>query len=116
MIAGTELLNTAARRQRIPLSGKNDISQQRFSPQELKKLKEACKDFESLFIKQMLNTMRKTVHKSGLIDGGMAEEYFEDMLYDKYADRMSETAGLGIGDLLYKDVSGQRRFPKSTKL
>lgn len=64
-------------------------------------LKEVCQEFESIFIKQMLDSMRKTVTKTGLNDGGMAEEIFEDMLYDKYAAKMSKTADFGIADTLY---------------
>ena len=48
-------------------------------------LYKACVDFESLFIKQMLDVMRKSVKKEGLLDGGMSEEIFTDMLYDEYA-------------------------------
>ncbi len=73
------------------------------------KLKKACSDFEAIFIKQMLDSMRKTVNKSGLLDGGMAENIFEDMLYDKYAHKMSETAHFGIKDILYKQLSGVQK-------
>ena len=74
---------------------------------EHRKLYEACQDFEALFIKQMLNAMRKTVSKTGLIDGGMAEEIFEDMLYDEYAKKMARTAQFGLADMLYRDLSPQ---------
>ena len=70
------------------------------------KLKKACSDVEAIFIKQMLDSMRKTVQKNSLLDGGMAEGIFEDMLYDKYANKMSETAHFGIKDILYKQLSG----------
>ena len=69
-----------------------------------RRLKEACSDFEAIFIKQMLDSMRKTVNKSGLMDGGMAEEIFQDMLYDKYAEKMSKTGNFGIKDILYKQL------------
>lgn len=71
------------------------------------KLREATKDFESLFIKQMLNSMKKTVNKSGLIDGGMGQEIFEDMLYDEYAKKIADTANLGISDMMFKQLSTQ---------
>jgi Rod binding domain-containing protein len=63
-----------------------------------------CQDFEALFVKQMLNVMRKTVNKSGLLDGGMAEDIFEDMLYDEYALSISRYARLGLSDMLYKQL------------
>ncbi|MBN2536095.1 MAG: rod-binding protein [Spirochaetales bacterium] len=68
-------------------------------------LYKACQDFEAIFIKQMLNVMKKTINKSGLIDGGFAEEVFEDMLYDEYAKKMAENAGFGLSDSLYRQLS-----------
>lgn len=69
------------------------------------KLLDVCRDFESLFIKQMLDSMRKTVNKSGLIERGMGEDIFEDMLYDEYAKKIANTANLGISRLLYNQLS-----------
>ena len=69
------------------------------------KLYETCQDFEALFIKQMLNSMRQTVNKTGMLDGGMAEDVFEDMLYDEYSKLMAKNANLGLTDLLYKQLS-----------
>ena len=64
-------------------------------------LYKVCLEFEAIFIKQMLNSMRKTVEKSGLLDGGMAEEVFEDMLYDEYAKKMAATANFGLAAMIY---------------
>jgi flagellar protein FlgJ len=69
------------------------------------KLYKASEDFEALFIKQMLNVMRKTVPKDGLLEGGFAEDIFEDMLYDEYAKKMAETANFGIAKTIYDQYS-----------
>ena len=69
------------------------------------KLYEVSQEFEAIFIKQMLDVMRKTINKSGLMDGGMAEDIFEDMLYDKYALNMSKTADFGLADSIYRQLS-----------
>lgn len=69
------------------------------------KLKEACTEFEAIFIKQMLNSMKKTVQKTGLMDGGFAEEIFDDMLYDEYALEIARSSSMGLADLLYKQLS-----------
>jgi len=71
------------------------------------KVKQACSDFEAIFIKQMLDSMRKTVEKTSLLGGGMAEEIFEDMIYDEYAKKMSKIGDFGIKDMLYKQLSSQ---------
>ncbi|MDZ7793587.1 MAG: rod-binding protein [Spirochaetia bacterium] len=69
------------------------------------RLKETCSDFQAIFIKQMLDSMRKTVNKSGLLEGGQAEEIFEDMLYDEYAQSISKNGDIGLDDMLYKQLS-----------
>lgn len=75
-------------------------------------LKEACREFEAIFLEQMLKSMRKTVPENGLMDGGMAEDIFEDMLYENYAGKMSESADLGLADMLYRQIS-QNHTPKT---
>ncbi|MBI9103071.1 MAG: rod-binding protein [Spirochaetales bacterium] len=71
------------------------------------KLRETCVDFESIFVKQMLDSMKKTVQKSGLNDGGFAEDIYQDMLYDEYAKEIAQTANLGIADMMYKQLSNE---------
>ncbi len=68
---------------------------------ELKKLETACKDFESIFVFQMMKEMRKTVHKTGLTSGGWAEEVFTDMLDQE----RSRKATIGMGELLFTQLS-----------
>lgn len=70
-----------------------------------KKLMDVCLQMESLFVSRMLKEMRNTLPKTRLIDGGFAEQVFEDMLYDEYALTLSKSAGLGLADMIYKDLS-----------
>ncbi|WP_297203539.1 rod-binding protein [uncultured Brachyspira sp.] len=71
---------------------------------EKKRLRQVSEDFEALMINQMLKEMRKTVDKSGLIDGGMAEQIFGDMLYDEYAKEFSKTKTFGLADIIYHQM------------
>ena len=68
-------------------------------------LYQASQEFEAIFIKQMLNAMRKTTLSSGLLDGGLSQQVFEDMLYDEYAKNMSQSANFGLADTLYRALS-----------
>jgi flagellar protein FlgJ len=71
------------------------------------KLREVSLEFEALFVEQMLDSMRKTVHKENdILDGGMAQDIFEDMLYQEYARIMSKTGSLGLADLVYQELAG----------
>ena len=71
---------------------------------DLDRLKDVCRDFESIFIKQLLDGMKKTINKSGLISGGYAEELYEDMLYEEYSKELATVGSLGLADILYKQM------------
>ena len=69
-----------------------------------KQLMKVCLEMESIFVGRMLKEMRDSVPKEGFIDGGFAEEVFEDMLYDQYAMKLSETSNLGLAKNLYDEL------------
>ncbi len=55
------------------------------------RLREVARDFESLFTKMLLDSMRKNVNKKeDLLYGGGAQDIFDDMLYEKYSRLMAE--------------------------
>lgn len=72
---------------------------------ELKKLDLACKDFESIFVFQMMKEMRKTIHKTGLISGGQAEEIFSDMLDQERSINIAKNSSLGLANILFRQLS-----------
>ncbi len=63
-------------------------------------------EMESFLWKQVLNSMKQTINKSKLIDGGQTEEIFTDFLYDEYSMMMAKKSGTGIADTLFKQLSG----------
>ncbi|HPV42484.1 MAG TPA: rod-binding protein [Spirochaetota bacterium] len=69
-----------------------------------KRLWDACIEMESLLVGRMLKEMRKTVQKTGWMNGGFAEEIFEDMLYDEYALSLSRNSNLGMAKMLYDEL------------
>jgi flagellar protein FlgJ len=71
-------------------------------------LYKACGDFEAIFIRQMLDVMRKTVHRENdLLGGGLSQDVFEGMLYDEYAKKIAQTAGFGLAETIYRQVSSK---------
>jgi flagellar protein FlgJ len=68
-------------------------------------LKKACKEFESLLITQMLQKMRDTVPKSDFFGSRKEEETFQAMLDEETAKNMASAGGIGLGDLMYKQLS-----------
>lgn len=79
--------------------------------QQDKKLREACQDFEAMFLKQLLGSMRKTVDKSELFGSGSEEEMFQEMMDTEVSKAAARTSPTGIADMLYNQVSAdmQRR-------
>lgn len=71
------------------------------------RLEAVAKEFESLFAKQMLDSMRDTLNPDDdMFNGGMAQDIFEDMLYEEYARMLSQEGGLGIADMIVQQFEG----------
>ncbi|MCL2094362.1 MAG: rod-binding protein [Treponema sp.] len=71
-------------------------------------LYEACLEFETILLKNLIQGMRKTIDKSSLIETGFAGEVYEDMLYDEYTKSFTRNANLGFAAMAYRELSGQR--------
>ena len=74
-----------------------------------KKLREACGEFEALFIYMVMKQMRKTIPQTKLIDGGKGEEIFTSMMDEELSRQMSLRQGLGLKDVLIEQLSGKRK-------
>jgi len=66
------------------------------------KFQKACEQFEALFIRYMLKTMRESVDKSSLFGDGMGSDIFMSMFEEGVADKMAEAGPFGVGNLLYE--------------
>jgi len=70
--------------------------------------REAAGKFESLLVSQMLNAMQSTVEKSGLLDGGSAEETYREMLNQALSDELARRGGLGLAEQIAKRIDEYR--------
>ena len=71
------------------------------------KLKESCKQFESVFMGFMLKAMRKTVEKNDLFGSDKSEEVFQDMQDTQMCDSATKSQSIGLADMLYKQLKLQ---------
>lgn len=69
-----------------------------------KKLKKACKDFEAIFLNNLLKSMRKTIVKSDLFGSNQQEEMFQDMMDSETCSAISKQNSIGIADMLYRQM------------
>ena len=68
-------------------------------------LREAAKQFEALFVQMMLKSMREAKLGDGLMDNDQSDMYRE--MYDKQiAMNLTRHNGLGLGDMLMKQLGG----------
>ena len=68
-------------------------------------VKKVAKEFEAIFLRQMIGSMRQ----AGLGDelfSSSAQDQFRDMADARLADSMAGKGGFGIADLLAKQLGG----------
>ena len=68
-----------------------------------KEIKSLAHQFESIFVHQLLKSMRSTVQKSGLFDSH-ATQMYESLYDEEMAKLMTEKRSIGLADIVYKDL------------
>ena len=71
------------------------------NPEEVKK---AATQFEALLVHQMMKSMWKTVHSEGLLTGSREEELYRDMLNEAIAGDISKGQGIGIKEIIMREL------------
>lgn len=61
-------------------------------------IKQLAEEFESLFLGIVLKSMRDTVPKDGLINGGNAEDIYRSMLDTEYSKEMARQRSTGLAN------------------
>lgn len=72
-------------------------------------LKKAVEEFEALFINEMMKSMRATIQKSSLFDGGNAEEIYNSMMDSELSRFMASSGGIGLGKVLMDQIAPEDR-------
>jgi|WetSurMetagenome_2_1015567.scaffolds.fasta_scaffold165690_2 peptidoglycan hydrolase FlgJ len=72
------------------------------SPEQLK---QACREFESIFVEQLLRSMKATVPQGGFINKSSATKMFEEMLDQQFARETAVSGQLGIAETLYRQMA-----------
>lgn len=81
---------------------------------EKARIEQACRDFESLFVQQMMKQMRRTVPQDGLFSGGNAEKMYSSMLDGEIAKAVSEQRGIGLAPALIRQLLELSAHEKNT--
>ena len=77
---------------------------------EAQKLREACEGFEAMFLSMMYKQMRATVPETDLFGKkSNAIKIFEDMRDTELMTAASKAGGIGIADMMYKQLTIKTR-------
>jgi len=81
------------------------------------KLKEACDQFEAIFINMFMQNIRNAQGEGGIIPKGQGEKMFEGMLDEEMSKEMAKSGGFGISKVMYDQLSKQYGIsdPKSVE-
>ena len=84
---------------------KNQPTSKSDDPLRDKKLRKACRDFESIFLFNLFKEMRRTVPRSGMLPPAPGKETFEMMFDQKVAEDLSARGeGIGLQKALYEQL------------
>lgn len=64
----------------------------------------AAKDFESMFMAQMLQPMMASVEVDGMFGGGHGEEAMRGLLVQEYGKAMAAGSGSGLSDAVQREM------------
>lgn len=83
-------------------------SKQEVSPTDKKEqmaLKKALKDFEAVFMGELMKDMRRTIPKGGLFGQNPQEDMMRDLLDEEWSQELALSGhGLGLADSLYRQM------------
>ena len=90
----------------VQVDQKADVKSSRYTEAELKRLKKACADFESIFTYQLLKTMRQSIPQSKTGMSSFGKETYTAIFDQKIAETISnEGNGVGLKKVLYDQLT-----------
>ncbi len=67
-------------------------------------VRKTAEQFEAYFIQQMMKTMRESIEKSDLVEGGNIEMY-QDLMDKEVSLGMAKRGGMGLADMLERQMN-----------
>lgn len=78
------------------------------------KLLQACRDFESLFLQQILQEARQGIAAMSSDQPSFDRQVYEGWQDEQFAKSMSSGSGIGLAETLYRQLSGGPIIPANS--
>ncbi|MBF0102130.1 MAG: rod-binding protein [Desulfobacterales bacterium] len=70
-----------------------------------KKLRQACEDYEAIFLQELFKSMRNTVPTDGIFGKSLQKDIFESMLDQEIANSIAKSPqSVGLKDIIYNQL------------
>jgi len=88
-----------------PIQGKAETIAKKIGDgvQKDDELQSAAQDFEAILLHKMLESMRKTVSKSGLLES-FSSDMYQSMFDEELANEMAKRGEVGLASMMYKEL------------
>lgn len=73
------------------------------------KLRGVAEEFVSVFMNEVMKSMRATVQENPQMHGDNGEKFFQQMLDQEYSSTLSKGSGYGLTDLVYQSLASKAR-------
>jgi len=83
---------------------------------DMQRIEETARDFEAMFLTEMMRPMFEGIETNEMFGGGKGEEIFRGMLLDEYGKDMAATGSLGIADLVKQQLIDMQSKASEPKL
>ncbi|NKB20118.1 MAG: hypothetical protein GKS01_06175 [Alphaproteobacteria bacterium] len=67
-------------------------------------VEKAAKEFEAVFLTQMLETMFEGIGTDGVFGGGYGEDVFRPLMLQEYGKVLAKSGGIGIADAVGREL------------
>ena len=67
-------------------------------------IKKAAKDFEAVFVSEMMKPAFETVEVDKNFGGGQSEEMYKSLLVNEYGKKVAERGGIGLAPHIEKEM------------
>ena len=71
---------------------------------DTKKAYEAAKEFEAVFLSQMLQHMFAGIKTNNVFGGGPGEDMYRSMMVNEYGKVLAQSGGVGITDAVMREI------------